>query len=210
MGAPRRNRTKFDKPKDIWNLQRINSDNALKNEYALKNMKELWKVQSNISRVRGNVRLLLSGSAPNKAMESDIIASLSKYGIVSNTAKLDDLLDLKVNSFLERRLQSIVFRKGMARSMRQARQLITHGFISVNGKKASRPGRMLTSEEEQHVSYYRQIDVNVNVKPAPAPKPAAQEVAEEAAQVHESSEQIEEAKEEVAEERAEEKEDKGE
>ncbi len=181
MGAPRRNRTKFDKPKDIWNLQRINADNALKDEYALKNMKELWKVQSNISRIRGNVRLLLSGSAPNRQMEANIISSLSKYGIVSNTAKLDDLLDLKVNSFLERRLQSIVFRKGMARSMRQARQLIAHGFIAVNGKKASRPGRMLTSEEEQHISYYKPIDVNVNVKVAPAQKVAEMTAEEPAA-----------------------------
>jgi len=40
---------------------------------------------------------------------------------------------------LETRLDNIVFRIGIASSRSLARQLVTHGFISVNGKKASTP-----------------------------------------------------------------------
>jgi small subunit ribosomal protein S4 len=164
LGAPRKNRRKYEKPKDIWNLQRIHADNELITEYGLKNMKELWKVQSNISRIRGNVRELLSGGSQNRLVERDIIASIAKLGIVQETATLDGLLEIKENAFLERRLESMVFRRGMARSMKQARQLITHGFIAVNGRRTSKPGYLVTAGEEQHISYYKPIDVNVNVQ----------------------------------------------
>lgn len=37
--------------------------------------------------------------------------------------------------FLERRLDNLVYRMGFASSIRQARQMVTHGHITVNGKK---------------------------------------------------------------------------
>lgn len=159
MGAPRRNRRKYQKPKDIWNLQRIHEDNELKDEYGLKNMKELWRVQSRISGIRGTVRELLSGRAVNPLVEKSILANLSRYGVISSTSTLDNVLDMKDNAFLERRLQSVVFRRGLARSMRQARQLIVHGFISIEGRKVDRPGYMVSPTEESLIGYYKPIDI---------------------------------------------------
>jgi len=159
LGAPRRNRRKYQKPKDIWNLQRIHEDNALKEAYGLKNMKELWMVQSRISGIRGTVRELLSGRASNPLIEKNILTNLSRYGVISSTSTLDNVLDLNDNAFLERRLQSIVFRKGLARTMRQARQLVVHGFISINGQKVNRPGYMVSPAEENYIGYYRPIDI---------------------------------------------------
>lgn len=40
---------------------------------------------------------------------------------------------------LESRLDNIVFRLGLARTRAQARQLVVHGHITVNGKKLDRP-----------------------------------------------------------------------
>jgi small subunit ribosomal protein S4 len=40
---------------------------------------------------------------------------------------------------LERRLDSVVFRSGFARTIPAARQLVTHGHIDVNGKRLSYP-----------------------------------------------------------------------
>ncbi|MEM3841531.1 MAG: 30S ribosomal protein S4 [Candidatus Micrarchaeaceae archaeon] len=159
MGAPRRNRKKYEKPKDIWNLQRINSDNSLKDEYGLKNMKELWKVQSELSNLRANIRKLLSGAYTNPMLEQNIINRLVKYGISNENPTLDSLLDLKENSILERRLQSVVFRHGLARTMKQARQLITHGFIAINGKKVNRPGMLVSKSDEKGVGYYKPINI---------------------------------------------------
>ncbi|MCL5101933.1 MAG: 30S ribosomal protein S4 [Candidatus Marsarchaeota archaeon] len=159
MGAPKRNRKKFDKPKDIWNLARINADNALIKEYGLKNMSELWKVQSELSRIRGNVRLLLSGSAGMGNVEQALKARLVKLGIIDKDTPLEKLLELNEKMILDRRLESVVYRRGMARSMKQARQLITHGFISINGQKFTIPGYLVKAEEENKIGYYKNIEI---------------------------------------------------
>lgn len=92
---------------------------------------------------------------------SSLIKKLAKLGIVSENAKLDDILSLSVENFLDRRLQTIVFKKGLARTIKQARQLITHGFIAINGKKVTVPSYMVSSAEEKQIGYYKPIDLSV-------------------------------------------------
>jgi small subunit ribosomal protein S4 len=160
MGDPRRNRKKYDKPKDMWNLARINTDGALITEFGLKNSRELWKVQTELSRLRSNIRKLLSGtSAQNDIVQANITTRLSKYGIASKDASLDSLLDLNENAYLSRRLQSLVFKRGLAKSIKQARQLIVHGYISINGKRVNRPGYLVSLDEETKIGYYKAIDI---------------------------------------------------
>lgn len=158
MGAPRRNRSKFEKPKERWNLERIKSDRTLINEFGLKNHKELWKVQTEVSRIRSNVRELLSGSGSDD-VKNNIIGRLTRLGVASNNATLDSLLDIKENNLLGRRLQTVVFKKGMARTPKQARQLIVHGFIAIDGRKVNRPGYLVDSSVEGRIGYYKPIDV---------------------------------------------------
>ena len=59
MGAPRRNRRKYEKPTERWNLERIKSDRELIDQYGLRNMGELWKAETEISRIRRNATFLL-------------------------------------------------------------------------------------------------------------------------------------------------------
>lgn len=134
------------------------------NEYGLKNMKELWQVQSKISNIRRNIRLLLAGTSKQAGNESDIVNKLVKQGIANQGATLDDLLDLQEKQFLERRLQSVVFRKGLAKSIKQARQLVVHGFISIDGKKIDKPGFLVDANKEQNITYYKKIDLNAAPK----------------------------------------------
>jgi len=159
MGAPRRNRRKYEKPQAMWNVVRIKADNELISAYGLKNMKELWKVQTELSRLRSNVRQMLSGTSKTGIVQEAMMSRLKRLGVVSGDVMPETLLELKENVLLERRLQSIVFRKGLARSMKQARQLITHGFIAVNGVKINRPGYMVKVEEEHKIGYYKPIDI---------------------------------------------------
>jgi small subunit ribosomal protein S4 len=160
MGSPKRNRKQYDRPKDMWNLQRINADNEIKEEFGLKNMKELWKVQSELSRIRSNVRMLLSGTSDqNTKVQENILTRLSKYGIATKTSTLDNLLDLKENAFLSRRLQSLVFKRGLAKTIKQSRQLIVHGYISIGGKRVNRPGYLVSVDEESKIGYYKPIDI---------------------------------------------------
>lgn len=159
MGAPKRNRKKFNKPKNTFNLARIEEDRAIIKEYGLKNMHELWAVQTELSRIRRNVRILLAGSTGFERIRGNIVGRLARLGIVSSDVQLERLLDLRSSDILERRLQSRVFRKGLARSMRQARQLITHGYISINGERVNKPGYMVSVEEEGLIGYYKPIDI---------------------------------------------------
>jgi len=78
--------------------------------------------------------------------------------------KLDDILALTVRDFLERRLQTIVLKRGLARTATQARQLIVHGFISVNGRRVNIPSYLVTSSEEPSVSYFKAIDISVKTE----------------------------------------------
>jgi small subunit ribosomal protein S4 len=159
LGAPKRNRSKFEKPKERWNLERIKTDNAFKDEYGLKNMKELWMVQTEVSRIRRNVRELLSGSAGSENMRDRMLNRLKKLGLATNDTTLDSLLDLKENDLLNRRLQTVVFKKGMARTVRQARQLTVHGFIAIDGRKVNRPGYLVDLDAEKKITYYKPIDI---------------------------------------------------
>lgn len=159
MGAPRRNRKKFNKPKNMYNLIRIESDRAIIKEYGLKNMRELWMIQTELSRLRRNVRMLLAGTPGFEGVQEEIVSKLSRLGIVSDDVQLDLILGLKENDLLNRRLQSRVFKKGLARSMKQARQLITHGFISIEGVKVDRPGYVVRLTEEDRIGYYKPIKI---------------------------------------------------
>ncbi len=174
MGAPRRNRKKIQKPSEMWNRERIETEHRLRREYGLKSLHELWRATSEIRRVRRNVRAVLSGRISEETGKG-LISRLSRYGIVKDGATLDDLLGIKPEDVLERRLQSLVYRKGMARGIKQARQLVAHGFIAVDGKRAKSPGYLVSRKEESAITYYKPIRIQEEAK-------ASQEVGEEAAQ----------------------------
>ena len=156
----------------MWDLERIKSSNTLIEHYGLKNMKELWQAQTEIGRIRRNARLLLSGAAGSEHIRDNMFRMLERIGLARPGATLDDLLDLKENSLLERRLQTIVFRKGLAKTVKQARQLTVHGFIAVNGRKVNKPSYLVDVKEEAGISYYKPIDV-MQPKAAAQPTPAA-------------------------------------
>jgi len=50
--------------------------------------------------------------------------------------------------FLERRLDNVVWRAGLASSRAQARQFVLHGHVKVNGRKVNIPSYLVTAGEE--------------------------------------------------------------
>ncbi len=174
MGDPRRLRNKSERPKKLWEMDRIEEERGLVETYGLKNMRELWMATAELKKYRREARRLLSISEEERREDAKkILTKLVKLGILKDTSVIDDVLSLEVKDILERRLQTMVLRKGMARTMAQARQLITHGYISVNGRRVSRPNHIITTQDD--VAYARQIDISVKTpeqKPAPAPAAA--------------------------------------
>ena len=51
------------------------------------------------------------------------------------------------------RLQSIVYKAGLAKTANQARQLIVHGHISVNGQKVTVPSYLVMQSERGKINY---------------------------------------------------------
>jgi small subunit ribosomal protein S4 len=86
-------------------------------------------------------------------MEDELVARLKKIGILDETAVLDDVLDLTIEDILERRLQTIVFRKGLAKTIQQCRQLITHGHIAIGNQRVTTPSYVVTKDEESQITY---------------------------------------------------------
>jgi small subunit ribosomal protein S4 len=82
-----------------------------------------------------------------------LIRKLNGLGVISERAELDDILSLAIEDLLERRLQTVVFRKQMAKSLFQSRQLITHGHISIAGQKVKAPGYMVKITDEEALDY---------------------------------------------------------
>jgi len=155
MGDPRKTRKKFKRPLKIWDKQNIEREKNLVQAFGLKNKREIWKTETMLSKKRYSARSLLALPLEERQQrEQELLKSLARLGILDEKASLDDVLTLTVESLLERRLQTLVWRKGLANTAKQARQFITHGHIAIGGRRSTAPGHMVTREEEKKISYY--------------------------------------------------------
>jgi len=157
MGDPKRQRKSYDTPRHPWRSDQLDVELHLLGEYGLRNKRELWRYKTMLSEVRGIARSLLGTSETERApIAREYLAKLSKIGILSESASIDEVLDLDIRDLLERRLQTMVFRRGLAKTLHQARQLVSHGHISVAGRIISVPGYMVGKNEEQKIKYFTQ------------------------------------------------------
>ena len=163
MGDPRKLTRKYETPKAVWNRERIDEERKLITEYGLRNMKEVWIAQKEVRRIRREARSLLALGEKGNEVAAKIISKCLRLGFVKDGATLDNLLALSVRDVLERRLQTRILKRGLAKSIKQARQLAIHGFISVNGKKMNTPGYIVPISEDQSITYYKPIDLNAPV-----------------------------------------------
>jgi small subunit ribosomal protein S4 len=171
MGYPGKNHKTYETPKRRFEKTRIEDENRLMMEYGLRNKRELWKAQSTLRRYRRAARdlLALKSSVTDESLigrkEDELLGHLERYGLLSAGAGIGDVLAMKTETELERRLQTIVYRKGLARSPKQARQFITHGHISVNGRKLTIPGYRVRRSEESSVEYYGNSPLTDSIHP---------------------------------------------
>ncbi|MFH0927319.1 MAG: 30S ribosomal protein S4 [Candidatus Micrarchaeota archaeon] len=162
MGDPKRRKPKAEAPRKVWDSERIKQESTLRNEYGLRRTRELWSALSELKKMRRNARKLLSLGEEGELRGQKLVGKLKRLGIAKSEMELDSILALSVRDFLERRLQTVVLRKGLARTAKQARQIIVHGFISVNGRRVNIPSYMVTGVEEPTVSYFKAIDISVD------------------------------------------------
>jgi small subunit ribosomal protein S4 len=160
MGFPGKKRKSYDTPKHPWQAARMASEVELLKKYGLRNKKELWKAVSVLRRYRADARRILAESAETelsghlKTESTQILERLRRFSILSSDANIDDILAVQAEVILERRLQTQVYRLGLARTPKQSRQFITHGHIAINGQKVTIPSVLVSKEDEMNIDYY--------------------------------------------------------
>ncbi|MCQ2052526.1 MAG: 30S ribosomal protein S4 [archaeon] len=158
MGDPKFSRRSYDTPSHPWQGERIKAEVVFVNQYGLKNKTEVWKAQTILRNLREQSRELqarLRGDESQAKIESDaLIAKCGRMGLLPlSGVTLNDILTLKEENIFSRRLQTIVYEKGMANTIGQARQMIVHGHIFMNGHKITVPGYIVNRKEESSIMY---------------------------------------------------------
>ncbi len=172
MGKNYRNHNKnLKNPKRPYEKERIDNELYLLGTYGLKNKREIWRVQYTLARIRKAARTLLTLPAddPKRIFEGDaLIRKMVRLGVLAkDQTKLDYVLGLTTNQFLDRRLQTIVFSKSkFAKSIHEARTLIFQRKISINRGSRKQiitvPSYLVRSRNEQHI--HKNTDTKENTR----------------------------------------------
>ena len=157
MGDPKKLRKSYRRPRRIWNSDQLSSELYIIGSYGLRNKRELWKAQTKVANFRNQARKLLALTLEERQeKESLLLSFLNRLGL-ANTSSLDDILNLKIEDILERRLQTIVMRKMGIKSPFQARQVVVHGHVSVGNQKVNLPGYLVKKQDESRVLVHVEV-----------------------------------------------------
>ncbi|MEM2020939.1 MAG: 30S ribosomal protein S4 [Zestosphaera sp.] len=155
MGDPRKSRRKWERPGHPWIKERLTEEMELVGKYGLRSKRELWLTQAFLRRIRNKAKSLLSLPPEDRVVkERELVRKLYRLGLLmKEESTIDDVLGLTVEDVLQRRLQTLVSRKGLARSIHEARQLVVHGHIAIGGRRVTSPGYIVSRDEEQIIDF---------------------------------------------------------
>ncbi|CAN4112920.1 unnamed protein product [Withania somnifera] len=147
----------FKKPRRPYEKERLDAELKLVGEYGLRCKRELWRVQYALSRIRNAARMLLTldEKDPRRIFEGEaLLRRMNRHGLLDESQnKLDYVLALTVENFLERRLQTLVFKNGMAKSIHHARVLIRQRHIRVGRQVVNVPSFMVRVDSQKHIEF---------------------------------------------------------
>ncbi len=157
LGAPRTYSKTYTVPRRAYDSTRLDAELKLVGEYGLKNKREIYRIGLQLSKIRRAARDLLTRDEkdPKRLFEGNaLIRRLVRVGVLSeDKMKLDYVLALRIEDFLERRLQSQVFKLGLARSVHHARVLIRQRHIRVGKQIVNVPSFMVRLDSQKHIDF---------------------------------------------------------
>ncbi len=154
MGSIKKLRKKYQTPSHSWEKDRIVEEKEYSREYGLKNKKELWKMSSLLAKFKALAKdAITSQTAQSEKESAQLLSRLRLLGLLNETSMLADVLTLTDKDIFERRLQTVVFRTGLARSIKQSRQFIVHGHIKINNIAISSPSYLVKKSEEENITF---------------------------------------------------------
>lgn len=155
----KRARKKYERPAKPYDKQRLAREAEISKSYGLRKKKEIWRAESMLRKFRRLARELAARRDERK--EKTLVEKLVKLGILNEGAMLDDVLGLSLNNFLERRLQTIVQKKNIAKTLKHARQMIVHGHVRIGGRKITYPSYLVSRDEEGKIIAGAQVHTKV-------------------------------------------------
>lgn len=155
MGLPIKHRKKYISHKKRWDKSTIVSEAELVKDYALKNKKEIRKIEFLVKKYKTIAKQLnRSTDGSNTPAGAAFLTKLKNQGILPASAEsLDDVLDITVRDFLERRLSNVVYKLKLAKSPKQARQFVTHKHIVVDGKVINSSSYLVSMSEMENIQF---------------------------------------------------------
>ena len=172
MGDPRKQRKKFSKPGHPWQRERILAEKEILKQYGLKRKNEIWKMSSMLQKFLYRAKTIIAQTNPQSEIEKrQLLVRLYSLGLLKQDSRIEDVLNLTLKDIMERRLQTLLCRKNIAPSMKQARQFITHEHVVVGTKKITVPSYLVLISEEPNIKLVRAFNVQ-------APPPSKEEKAE--------------------------------
>ncbi len=154
MGDPKKQKKKYKTPLHPWRKERIEIEKGLFKKYGLKNKKEVWKSETKLRLFKKQAKRLIKGIGEQTRVEQEqLLNKLDSLNLLNKTAKLEEVLNLTLKNILDRRLQSFVYKLGLAKTIRQARQFVVHGNIFINNKKVDVPSYLIKKDEEDKIMF---------------------------------------------------------
>ena len=133
----------------------------------MKSKKEIWKADTKVREMRRQARKLTAKANDEQAQKEKtlLLNKLSRLGMLEQGAALEDVLRMAPENILDRRLQTQVYLQGLASTVKQSRQLIIHGHISVEGAVNRVPGMLVTKNQEKNITYSPSSALNSDLHP---------------------------------------------
>ncbi len=141
-----RKHNKFSRPRKAFDLTRIKQEDIIVEKYGLKNKREIWKAKAKLDTIRSRAKKLINGSQED---QEKYLVKLRGMGF--KVKMMIEVLALTEEDIFKRRLQTIVFQKGIASTAKGARQLITHKHIAIGGNKVNIPSYLVPIDEENKI-----------------------------------------------------------
>ncbi len=154
-----RKKNKFSRPHKLYDKIRIAQENKLVEMYGLKNKKEIWKAEAKVKYFRNRAKLIINS---DQEEQKNFFDKLKSLGLSVNT--IAEVLALNKEDILKRRLSTIIWKKGLLKTARHARQMIAHRNVLVDGRAIDVPSYIVPVALENQISLKKIVTKAKEVK----------------------------------------------
>eukprot|EP00744_Colponema_vietnamica_P000363 GILI01000639.1.p1 GENE.GILI01000639.1~~GILI01000639.1.p1 ORF type:complete len:190 (+),score=60.19 GILI01000639.1:30-599(+) len=147
----------YKAPRRPFERERLEKELRMCGQYGLRCKREIWRVMMTLSKMRRTARQLLTLPETHQRRQIEGSALLRRchdLGFLDSAKdKLDYVLSLTVPDILERRLQTVAFKIGLAKSVHHARVLIRGRHIAVAKQIVTVPSFMVRTSSESRIAF---------------------------------------------------------